>query len=533
MSATTSYRILVADELAESGLEPLRAASGIEVDVCAGLPQAELVRIIGTYDALLVRSATQVNADIIRAGKQLRVVGRAGVGVDNIDLEAATQAGVVVVNAPTGNVVAAAEHTIAMLMALARSVAQADRHVRSGQWKRSQFMGAEVRDKLLGVVGLGRIAQEVVQRAQGLGMKVIAHDPYVTADYAAHRGVELTDLNALLARADFITLHVPLTEQTRGLLNRERLALAKPGVRILNVARGGIIDEEALAEAIEQGHVAGAALDVFAVEPLPADSPLRRSDKIILTPHLGGSTVEAQEKVAEDVALQVLDVLNDRPARYAVNAPIIPPRDLEFLVPYIDLAERMGRFLKQLGAQGTGDLEVTAEGDLAGYDLAYISAAVIKGLLTGVVDTRVNLVNAKLLAERRGMNLIERKKHQSEGRYDNMLTLRATSSQMRWTVRGAILQGEPHIVDINDLWIAFPASGNLLLTSHQDRPGIIGRVGTLFGQNDVNISFMHVGRRGPRTEAIMALGLDEAPSPQLLAKLDSLAILNWMKAITL
>jgi len=307
----------------------------------------------------------------------------------------------------------------------------------------------------------------------------------------------------------------------------------KPGARLLNVARGGIVDEAALVDAIESGHLAGAALDVFDTEPLPADSPLRRSDKIILTPHLGASTVEAQEKVAEDVALQVLDVLAGRPARYAVNAPIIPPRDLEFMVPYIDLAERMGRFLRQMGAQGVGDVALTAHGTLADFDLAFIKAAVIQGLLEDVVQVRVNLVNAPLVAERRGLNLIEIRNHQHDLPYENMLTLQATSGALQWTVRGAVLHREPHIVAINDLWVDIIASGHLLLTSHQDRPGIIGRVGTTLGQADINISFMHVGRRAPRDAAIMVLGTDE-PAPQsLLTQIGAWSDILWLRAVTL
>ncbi|MBP8292170.1 MAG: phosphoglycerate dehydrogenase [Caldilineaceae bacterium] len=527
------FRVLVADAMSDAGLAPLQAAQNIDVDVKPGATPEELLQVIPEYDALLVRSATRVTADVIHAGKRLRVIGRAGVGVDNIDVEAATQAGVIVVNAPTGNVVAAAEHTVAMLMALARNIPQADAHVRAGQWKRDRFMGVEVRDKVLGTVGLGRVAQEVVRRAQGLGMRVIAYDPYVTAEYANQWGVTLVDVDTLVADADFITLHVPLTPQTRNLIDKERLARMKPTARLINVARGGIVNEQALAEAVTSGRIAGAALDVFANEPLEAESPLRQQPNIILTPHLGGSTIEAQEKVAEDVALQVLDVLADKPARYAVNAPILPPKDLEFLVPYIALAEKMGRFIKQLGAQGVGDVELTAEGDLANYDLTYIRAAVIKGLLGDVVSVRVNLVNAALLAERRGMNLIERKKHQHTHAYDNLLTLRATSAAQRWSVRGAVLQGEPHIVGINELWVDFPASGHVLLAMHHDRPGMIGRVGTLLGNADVNISFMHVGRRAPRTEAIMALGTDEPTTPDLQAQIGAVSDIYWLKAITL
>lgn len=534
MTSNRPYRVLVSDSLSDSGLKPLRSAAGINVDVRTDLSPDELLNIIGDYDALLVRSSTQVTADLIQAGKRLRVVARAGVGVDNIDVAAATQAGVIVVNAPTGNVVAAAEHTIAMLMALARHVPQADTHVRSGAWKRGQFLGVEVRNKVLGTVGLGRVAQEVVRRAQGLGMEVIAYDPYVTTDFAAQRGVRLVDLDFLLSECDFLTVHVPLTSQTADLIDRRQLQRMKPTSRIINVARGGVINEQALANAVAAGEIAGAALDVFTVEPLAADSPLRHSDKIILTPHLGGSTHEAQEQVAEDVALQVIDVLNDRPARYAVNAPIIPPKDLDFLIPYIDLAERMGRFIRQLvGESGLQRIEITANGTLADFDQAYIKAGAIKGLLSDLLTIRVNLVNATLLAERRGINLVERRLHQHEARYENLLTLVVTTPGETWTVRGSVIQDEPYIVGVNDTWVDIPAYGHLLLSSHQDRPGIIGRVGTILGQSDVNISFMHVGRSAPRTEAIMVLGTDEPTPSALLDQLLAIPYINWLKTVTL
>jgi D-3-phosphoglycerate dehydrogenase len=530
----TSYRVLVSDSLSDSGLNPLRAAQGIDVEIKTNLTHSELIDIIGDYDALLVRSSTQVDADVIQAGKRLRVVARAGVGVDNIDVEAATHAGVIVVNAPTGNVVAAAEHTIAMLLALARNIAQADAHVRAGLWKRNQFMGVEVRDKILGTIGLGRVAQEVARRAQGLGMNVIAFDPFVTAEFASQRGVRMVDLDTLLAESDFLTAHVPLTSHTTNLIDRAELKKMKQTARILNVARGGVFNEDALVEAIDAGTIAGAALDVFVEEPLAAGSPLRRSDKIILTPHLGGSTLEAQEQVAEDVALQVIDVLNDRPARYAVNAPIIPPKDLDFLIPYIDLAERMGRFLQQLsGEGGINSVEISAHGELANFDLAYLKAGAIKGLLSNVVDIRVNLVNATLLAERRGIDLVEQRMHQHEARYETLLALTITTPSEKWTVRGAVLHGEPHIVAINDLWVDFPASGHLLLSFHRDRPGIIGRVGTLLGQSDINISFMHVGRRGPRTDAIMVLGTDEPTPPPIMQQLNAISHITWLRVVTL
>lgn len=530
---TARFRILVSDKLAESGLVPLKEAPNVDVDVRTDLTPEQLIEVIPQYDALLVRSSTQVTAPVLRAGSRLQVVARAGIGVDNIDLDAATQAGVIVVNAPTGNVVAAAEHTIAMLMAMARDIPLANQHVQEGKWQRAKFMGVEVRDKILGVVGFGRIAREVAERAAGLGMHVIAYDPYVSADFAGQRGVELVSLDDLVRRCDFLTVHVPMTDTTRHMIDRERLAQMKRGARLLNVARGGIIEENALAEAINSGHIAGAAIDVFEVEPLPSDSPLRGNPRIILTPHLGGSTVEAQEKVAEDVAVQVLDVLNGRPARNAVNAPILPPKALNALIPYIDLAERMGRFLRQLDGQGIDRLEVTAHGPIAEHDLAYVKAGAIKGVLTGVVADRVNLVNAELLARQQGMAVIERKLVHHHERYESMLTLRMTSGQETRTVRGAFVHEEALIVAIDDLWVDFRAEGHLLLASHNDRPGMIGRVGTLLGQADINISFMHVGRRAPRGEAIMVLGTDEPVPAQVSAELSRLPYIRWMKAVCL
>jgi len=527
------FRILVSDKLAANGLVPLNEAPNVDVDVRTDLTPTQLIDAIPQYDALMVRSGTQVTAPVLHAGTRLQVVARAGIGVDNIDLEAATQAGVIVVNAPTGNVVAAAEHTIAMLMALARHIPQANQHVQQGEWQRARFVGIEVQDKTLGVVGFGRIARLVSERAAGLGMHVIAYDPYVSADFAAQRGVEMVSLDELVTRCDFLTVHVPMTETTRHMIDRQRLAQMKKGACLLNVARGGVIEEEALAAAIASGHIAGAAIDVFEVEPLPSGSPLRGNPRIILTPHLGGSTVEAQKKVAADVAVQVLDVLNGRPARYAVNAPIVPPKTLNALIPYIDLAERMGRFLRQLDGQGIDRLEVTAHGPIAEHDLAYVKAAAIKGVLADVVTDRVNLVNAELLARQQGMAVMERKLVHHHERYESMLTLRMTNKHRTRTVRGAFLHDEPLIVAIDDLWVDFRAEGHLLLASHNDRPGMIGRAGTMLGEADINISFMHVGRRVPRGEAIMVLCTDEpVPAPKI-AQLAQLPNIRWMKAVYL
>ena len=527
-----NFHVLVSDKLSQKGLQPLLDAERVSVEIRTDLSPAALKAIIPNYHALLVRSATQVTADLIRAGRRLQAIGRAGTGVDNIDMQAATRAGVTVVNTPTGNTVAAAEHTIAMLMALARNLPQADRNVRAGQWNRNSFVGTEVRDKALGIVGLGRIAQEVLQFAHSLGMRVFACDPFVSEEYASQRGVTLLSLDDMLPQIDFLTVHVPLTDATRNIIDAHRLKQLKRGARVLNVARGGIIDEKALAAAIEDGHISGAALDVFEREPLPIDSPLRNSGKIILTPHLGASTVEAMDRVAEDVALQIVDVLHGRPARYAVNAPIMPPTALRTIIPYIDLAERMGRFLRQIDEHGIRRLEITGHGPVAAFDMAYIVASAIRGVLSDIVEERVNLINAELLAKGRGIEIVQRKMPDHE-RYENMINLRLTSASGTNSVLGTLLFDEPTFVAINELWVEFPATGNLLLASHTDRPGIIGKVGTLLGRSDVNISFMHVGRRAPRGEAVMVLGTDEQTPPPLLKELAEIQDIRWLKAVDL
>lgn len=503
-----SFRILIADKLDEEGLALLRPQA--ELVEMPTISAEELVDVIAGFDALLVRSRPKVTADALAAGGagRLKVVGRAGVGVDNIDVPAATAAGVTVVNAPTGNTVAAAEHSVAMLLALARHIPQAHASVQAGEWQRSRFMGTELRGKRLGLLGLGRIASLVAERAQALAMEVVAHDPYVGADYAANQGVQLLGLDELLATADFISIHVPSTEQTRGLFNAERLARCQPGVFIVNCGRGDVIDEAALMEALNSGQVAGVALDVFPHEP-PANSPLLGHPHTVLTPHIAGSTHEAQRQVAVDVAEQVLDVLHGRLARYAINTPIIAPKDLEALTPYIDLTERLGHFLTQLEPGIMDRLELTVHGPIAELDLTYLEAAALKGLLDGVVAERVNLVNARLIARQRGLSLSLRSVRHHSQRYENMLTLAVGNGNRQRMVRGAVLQEEPHIVCIDDLWVDFVASGHLLLTWHHDRPGIVGRIGALLGQNDINIAFMHLGRRSPRGEAIMVLGLDE------------------------
>ena len=527
------FHVLVADKVSDAGLEILRQAPNVWVHAEEDIGAERLADTIARFDALIVRSRTQVTEEIFAKGVRLQVVARAGTGVDNIDLDAATAHGVVVVNAPTGNSVAAAEHTIAMLMALTRHVPQAHAELQRGDWNRARWIGTEVRDKVFGTIGLGRVASEIVRVVRELGMRVVATDPYISRELALQQGVELVDMDTLLRKADYISVHVPMTPANRHLLGREAMAKMKPTARILNVARGGLVDEEALIEAIEEGRIAGAALDVFEREPPAASHPLLHHDSVIVTPHLGASTVEAQDRVALDVAQQTLDVLNGRQARYAVNAPIVPPRDLEYMIPYIDLATRMGRFLMEVESRGLAEVELTAHGPIAGKDLAHIRAGAIQGLLAGILEERVNVVNADRLAAQRGMYLMERRQTQHTHRYENLLTMRVTLDNVRWTVRGAVLRGIPNIVSVNDLWVEFVADGPMLLTAHMDRPGMIGRVGTILGDADVNIRFMHVGRRAPRQQAIMVIGTDEAPSDAVCDAIRAYEEFAWVKSIEL
>jgi D-3-phosphoglycerate dehydrogenase len=498
-------RILVAEPLAREGIDLLRAHH--EVDERIGLSREELRAILPDYDALVVRSQVKVDAELVAAGSRLVVIGRAGVGVDNVDLDAATRAGITVVNAPTGNTIAAAEHTLALLFGLARRLAPADASVRRGEWKRSAFTGVELRGKVLGIIGLGKIGQALADRARGLEMTVIAHDPYVAAETAALHGVELVGLDDLLRRADVVSVHVPLTRQTRRLIDRRALALMKPGAFLLNVARGGIVDEAALAEALRSGHLGGAGIDVFEEEP-PVGSPLLDAPNTLLTPHLGASTAEAQVAVAQEVALQILDVLEGRPARYAVNAPLLTPETARAVAPYLPLAETLGRFFAQFHRSGLRTLTVEVAGEPGQFDTAPLTAAALRGILETATTERVNLVNAAILARSRGITVIERRTSDA-GVYAALVTLRGESDGTATTVAGTIAAGEPRIVRLNDYWIDMAPAETMLITRHQDKPGTMGRIGLMLGEADINISAMHLARTAPRADALMILALDD------------------------
>ena len=499
-------RVLVAESLAAEGVARLRERH--EVDERIGLARDELCRILPDYDALVVRSQVQADAELIAAGTRLVVIGRAGVGVDNVDLEAATRAGIVVVNAPTGNTIAAAEHTLALLYGVARRIAPADASLRRGEWRRGEFTGIELRGKTLGIVGLGKIGQAIAVRARAMEMTVLAADPYVTQEQATNLGVELVTFEALLPRVDVLSVHVPLTRATRGLIGAAALARLKPGAILLNVARGGVIDEAAVADALRDGRLGGAAIDVFEHEP-PTGSPLLDAPRTLLTPHLGASTAEAQVAVAEEVADQVLDVLDGRPARYAVNAPLLTPETAQAIAPYLPLAETLGRFVAQFGRAVPSTLTVEIAGEIAPFDASPLVAAALRGLLGSATTERINLVNATAIAKARGISVVERKTP-SAGAYSAVLTLTAEGRPgAAVRVAGTVAAGESRIVRLDDYRLDMDPTEVMLITRHHDRPGMIGRIGTLLGQADVNISAMHVARSAPRADAFMILALDD------------------------
>jgi D-3-phosphoglycerate dehydrogenase len=440
-------------------------------------------------------------------------VGRAGVGVDNIDVAAATAKGILVVNAPRGNIIAAAEHTIGLLFALARNIPQADASVKRGEWTRAKFTGVEVRGKVLGLVGLGNIGSEVAKRAQGLEMEVVAYDPAVPPERAEQFNVRLVALDELLRSADFISVHAPLIDATRNLIDERALALVKTGARLINAARGGIVDESALHDALASGRLAGAACDVFLQEPLGA-SPLLELPNFIATPHVAASTAEAQTSVAFDVAEEVGAVLAGELPRYAVNAPSLPPEELAFLRPYADLAERMASLHLQLVSERVSALEIECAGELADHDTSLVTAWAVRGIVQPFVENRVNAVNARLVAAGRGLQLVERRTPRAAG-YPGSLALRIDGHE----IEGTVLLGEPRITRIGAFRVDLAPDGRFLVSRHEDRPGVVGRIGTILGENDINIASMQVGRDAPRGHAMMILAVDDVVGDKVLGLL--------------
>ncbi len=507
-------KVLVSDPIDQSGIDIISQVA--QVDVKTGLPAEELVKIIPEYDALMIRSGTKVTKEIIEAATELKIIGRAGVGVDNVDVPAATRKGIVVVNSPEGNTIAAAEHALAMMLSMSRHVPEANQSVISGKWDRKKFIGVEVYKKTLGVVGLGKIGSHVAKVAKAMGMKILAYDPFISTERADQLGCNLVDMDLLIQESDYITLHIPKTDETYHSINAEAFAKMKPTARIINCARGGIIDEAALAEAIKAGKIAGAAIDVYENEPLEADSPLRElGQKIVMTPHLGASTAEAQVNVAIDVAEQIRDVLLGLPARSAVNIPGMYPDTLEKLKPYLLLAETLGNLVSQLAGGRIDFLNVRLEGDLATGDSQPVVVAALKGLLSQALRERVNYVNASIEAKERGIRVVETR-DASVRDYTGSLHLEAKGSLGDHTVRGALLgEDEIRITNIDGFPINVPPSPYMLLTLHRDMPGIIGKIGSLLGSFNVNIASMQVGRKIVRGDAVMVLSIDD-PLPEAI-----------------
>jgi len=533
-------RILITDRIAQEGIDLLRAQlPQAQIDLRLGLSPEQLKAIIGSYHALIVRSETQVSADILAEAANLKIVGRAGVGVDNIDTQAATRQGIMVVNSPTGNIIAAAEHTIAMLMSLARHIPEASSSMKAGRWEKSKFVGVEVRNKILGVIGLGKVGSEVARRAQGMEMQVIAYDPYVSPEQARKLNVTMLELEEVLQQADFVTLHTSLTtgpHGTRGLIGAHELSLLKPTARLINCARGGLIDEEALLNALNENRLAGAALDVFSQEPVRDNETLKRllaHERVIATPHLGASTEEAQVGVAIDVAEQIVSVLNGGFPRAAVNAPLILPETLKVLQPYMRLVEQMGKLYTQLQPGPLHKIELSCSGEIASYDLRPLQAALIKGLLESVSDAHVNMINAQVLAKQWGLEIVEQKSPVST-EFANLVTLRLLSTngyassfagkpgsgdERVELLSGTVMHGEPRVVCVGRYWTEFVPEGYILFCRNPDQPGMIGRVGTVLGKANVNIRHMDVGPivRTPRPRtgqhshetALMIISVDD------------------------
>ncbi|MCX5714345.1 MAG: phosphoglycerate dehydrogenase [Candidatus Omnitrophica bacterium] len=524
-------RILVSDPLSEEGLKILREVKEFEVEVQTELKPEALKQIIKDYDALIVRSATKVTKDIIESAVKLKAIGRAGVGLDNVDLDAATQKGIIVMNTPAGNTISTAEHTMSMILALSRNIAQANASTKKGEWKRSKFMGVELYGKTLGIVGLGRIGTEVAKRAGSFGMKVLAFDPFLSREAAKSLGIEAVELKELFSRADYITVHTPLTDETKHMISTNEFALMKKGVRLINCARGGIIDELALINAIKEGKVAGAAMDVFEKEPIAPESELLKLDNVVITPHLGASTEEAQVNVAVEVAEIVRDCLLGRGIRNAANYPCLEAEVCRVLEPYINLCDKMGKFASQLADGGFQQLNITYSGEITKYDLSALTMALVKGLLSPALKETVNFINAVPLAKQRGINIKEAKSSKEE-EFVNMVQVEISTDKEKRLVSGTLSANkQPRIVKIDNYYVEVSLFGEMLVIKNWDKPGLIGNLGMFFGKNNVNIAAMNFGREQAGGESISILTVDSPITSEMLAKIKKIE--NVLEARTI
>ncbi len=518
-----TLKVLLSDKLAPEGIEILSRVAGLEVDSRPGLAPDELKAIIGDYDALIIRSGTTVTADLIGAADKLKAIGRAGIGVDNIDVPTASKRGIVVMNTPGGNTVTTAEHTISLMLSMARHIPQANASLRAGEWKRGEFVGTEVANKTLGIVGTGNIGSIVASLAKGLKMKVVAHDPFITAEAAARLGVELVSLDDLYARADFISVHTPLTPDTRNLISTGAFAKMKTGVRVMNCARGGIVDEEALLHALDSGKVAGAALDVFGEEPPAAGHPLVAHPRVVATPHLGAATGEAQLNVAIAVAEQVRDFLVDGVIGNAVNVASVSAEAAGVLAPYVTLGEKIGRMCGQLAKSAMREVKIDYRGEVADADCRPVTAAVLAGVLAPIMETPVNRVNAPFIAKDRGIRVIEQRERQTVA-YANSILVTFSSDDGPTVVEGAVFGSNViRLVRFDDFHLEANPDGHIIVIRNRDVPGVVGRVGTLLGEQGINIAGLELGRVGG--DAISMFHVDSAlDAAQLgaLRKLDGI-----------
>ena len=510
-----AFKVLISDSLSKEAIEILEREKEFKVDVNTKLTPDELKKVIKEYDALLVRSATKVTKDVINAADKLKIIGRAGVGLDNVDVNAASKKGVIVVNTPGGNTISTAEHTFSMMLALSRNIPKADLSMKKGEWERKKFMGVELYGKTLGIIGLGRIGTEVAKRALSFEMRVIAYDPYLSVDMAKELNIEPVDLATIFKESDYITVHTPLTDETKHVISEKEIALMKKSVRIINCARGGIVDEVALAKALESGRIAGAALDVYEKEP-PKDSALIKLDNIVLSPHLGASTEEAQVNVAIDIANTVRDALLNKGVKNAVNMPCVDPEMFRVLEPYIRLTEKMGSMQAQLVEGHIKRVKVSYVGEILKYDLSPLTVALMKGMLTPILQETVNFVNALVISKERGITVVETKTAEVRD-FASLIVVEVETDKAKSSLAGSLFtKVDPRIVKINDFYVDSVPEGYMLVISNKDVPGIIGQIGTILGKNNVNIAGMSFGRDEKGGKAVSILNIDSAVPKKVL-----------------
>ncbi|MBN1493738.1 MAG: phosphoglycerate dehydrogenase [Candidatus Omnitrophica bacterium] len=525
-------KVLVSDKLGTKGISILEECKELVVEEKTGLSPDELKKIIGDYDGIVIRSATKLKADILEHANKMKVIGRAGVGVDNVDLPTATKKGIIVMNTPEGNTVSTCEHAFSMMMSLSRNIPQAHANVKSGKWDKNKFSGQELLGKMLGVIGFGRIGREFAKRAQAFGMKVIAYDPFITKEFADQFGAESVTLEELCKRADYITLHIPLTPETKYILNKKMFDLMKPNVRIINCSRGGTICEADLIEALKAGKIKGVATDVFEKEP-PAGSPLLEFDNVVVTPHLGASTPEAQENVAIAVAEQVRDALIGKEIRNAVNMPSLDAESAKVLRPWVNLSEKLGAFIAQVLEGSVTKVSVQYCGVVTNYNLAPLTIAVLKGLLTVAMGDMVNFVNAPVLAKERGIEVVESKSSQLED-FANHISVIVSTDKGKCQVVGTLFgKKDPRIVKINDYHLDAHAEGNMIYLENEDKPGVIGDVCVLFGKKNVNIAEMALGRIKQGGTAITLFNVDQEVTAEVVKEIKALSKILSVKKVHL